>query len=148
MSTPELAGEDAARVANWRKAGAVVLPVDVFADGHAQSTGALYFRDWTEPERRQRGIKWWVGLWGLGLCFVFVPILHFVVPPILLVAGPWVAWRMAKVARTVFGGVARCPRCSQPVWLGGGVALALPMRDHCSRCYVAVVLRRPPQDAP
>lgn len=132
------AAEIAERSAHWTDQGADRLAVLLSADGFAATTGGVFLRDWSEADRRRRAARWWAGLWALGLAFVFVPILHFVVPPALLVAGPLVASRVGAVRRTVFGGIGPCPRCGAAVVVGGGIALDWPVREACGRCYLAL----------
>ncbi len=132
--------EIAERSAVWTAAGAARLPVELRADGCAVTIGGVFVRDWSEADRRRRALRWWAGLWALGIAFVFVPILHFVVPPALLVAGPIVASRISGTKRTVFGGVGPCPRCGAAVVVGGGIELKWPLRETCGRCYLAVAV--------
>lgn len=134
------ATEIAERTAAWTAAGAERLAVVLRAEGFAPTDGGLFLRDWSPAERRRRALRWWVGLWALGLAFVFVPILHFVVPPALLLAGPLVASRISGTVRTVFGGVGPCPRCGAAVVVGGGIPLAWPLAETCGHCYLAIEL--------
>lgn len=125
-----------ARVAGWRAAGQA-LAVTIRTEAGQTSPGELFFRDWTPAEQTRRAAKWWAMLWGAGVCLLVVPLVHFVAPPLLFIAGPLVASKMAKIARTVFGGVGACPKCGQPLWIGA-VPLQFPLAETCGRCYAAV----------
>ncbi|MSQ83779.1 MAG: hypothetical protein EXR77_12985 [Myxococcales bacterium] len=103
------------------------------------TAGAVYYRDWSLPERRRRSLRWLALLWLLAVAFLAVPIVHFVLPPLLVVAGPLVAITIAGLRRSVFGGVGVCPKCAQAVWIGA-VPLLFPLAETCGRCYTAVVI--------
>jgi hypothetical protein len=97
--------------------------------------------------RDQRVARTLIGLgqcWGLAVVAVFLPVLHFILVPALLIAGPFVArarWLEHASARRMSG---TCPGCGHTI----GVALRqsarpeLPFR--CPDCGRPLTLRIDP----
>jgi hypothetical protein len=75
--------------------------------------------------------------WVAAFVAVFIPLLHFVLVPGLLLAGPIVASVIFKQQSVVLGGTGICPSCqaqlqivrSQERW---------PLRDVCANCHAHV----------
>lgn len=80
--------------------------------GSEQPTQAVALvADWTLLERLRRGAIGLALCWSLAGVSIVIPGLHFVLPPVLLLAGPIVfVWRF--LTRSSFKEVAGvCPRC-------------------------------------
>ena len=131
MSAPEVQ-----RLAQWQRQG-LCLRVHLQAQSGQSTPAAMYYRDFNAQARTRRALQWWMGLWAAAVALLVVPIVHFVLPPLLLVAGPLVALRLHPTKRVVLGGVGPCPKCQHPLWIGG-VPLVLPLRETCGHCYVGV----------
>ena len=83
--------------------------------------------------------------WGLAVVAVFVPLLHFILVPALVLAGPLVArWRWLERA-SVLRAHGRCPGC--------GADLDLPLKQpareelsfRCTACGRPLALRLAPE---
>ena len=133
---PPLTADQAERLAQWQAQG-VALAVELRTEAGLCGPGQLYYRDFDSHARTRRALSWLGALWAVALATLVIPIVHFVLPPLLLIAGPIVAIRIGHTPRVVFGGLGVCPKCRQPLWIGG-VPLRLPLRETCARCYVAV----------
>jgi len=104
-------------------------------------------------DRRDRALRAAITLaacWGLAVAAVFLPLLHFVLVPGLLVLGPVLAWSRLHEERTLVRVDGTCPACA----LALHEKLVHPWRertlvrcDGCSRQLV-LVLAGAPHDSP
>lgn len=94
--------------------------------------------------RPQRVARTLIGLgqcWGLAIVAVFLPVLHFILVPALLLAGPFVArarWMEHATARRLTG---VCPGCTKPIEypLRQSARPEIPFR--CPECGRPLTLR-------
>lgn len=118
----------------------VRVPVRVHGT-HGVVDGAARVQTLSDRERSRRGLRWLGILWAAALCSVLVPILHFVLVPSLLFAGPIVAYVLSRQSSLILGGAVRCPDC------GGEFELVKtrerwPFQDVCSKCHAHVRVER------
>lgn len=111
--------------------------------GHADAPATLRVRDWSKPERTARAVRALATCWGLAVLAVFLPVLHFVLVPSLLVAGPLAALARLNERATVLGAHGACPACgaAQAFALSGAMRESIALR--CESCGRAVSLRAP-----
>ncbi|MBK7367752.1 MAG: hypothetical protein KAY61_03465 [Candidatus Eisenbacteria bacterium] len=111
--------------------------------GHPDAPAALRVRDWDAPERTSRAVRALATCWGLAVLAVFLPVLHFVLVPSLLVAGPVVALSRLRERCTVRGASGTCPACgaAQSFAVSGALRESTPVR--CDACGRAISLRAP-----
>ena len=110
--------------------------------GHADTAATLHEQVWTKAQRLQRSAKALGLTWAAAVAAVFLPVLHFVLVPALLIAGPVAAYARYREERTLLGYEGVCPAC--------GAALeerrALPSREEvplrCDGCGRGLVLRQ------
>lgn len=110
--------------------------------GHPSTPVRLDEVEWTAAQRMQRALKALGLCWAAAVAAVFLPVLHFVLVPALLLAGPVAALVRHRERRSVLGYAGTCPAC--------GAALeerrALPSHDEvalrCDACGRGLVLRR------
>jgi hypothetical protein len=97
------------------------------------------------PERMRRAAKAWAGCWGAAIVAVFLPVLHFVLVPALLVGGPLYAMVMMRERVTVLGADGDCPMCgaAQHPRLKAGASERMEFR--CEGCRRALALKLPPE---
>ncbi|MBI5170884.1 MAG: hypothetical protein HZA61_15450 [Candidatus Eisenbacteria bacterium] len=116
--------------------------------GHPDAPATLRVRDWSPPERSSRAVRALATCWGLAVLAVFLPVLHFVLVPSLLVAGPVVALSRLREHRTVRGASGTCPACgaAQAFAVSGALRDVTPVR--CDACGRAISLRAPVTTAP
>ncbi len=79
-------------------------------------------------------------LWLCALAAVFIPILHFVLVPGLLLAGPVFALRRFGRTVQVTARELACPKCKRPVPIEEG-ATGWPVRLLCPECSARLALR-------
>lgn len=87
--------------------------------------------------------------WALAVVAVFLPLLHFILVPGLLLLGPALAWARLHEDSTLLGVDGACPACAAPL----REALSQPWRERtllrchaCSRQLTLVLA--PPGPAP
>ena len=95
------------------------------------------------PDRLRRAARAWAGCWGAAIVAVFLPVLHFVLVPALLVGGPLYAMVMMRERVTVLGADGDCPACgaAQHPRLKAGASERMEFR--CESCRRALLLRLP-----
>jgi hypothetical protein len=95
------------------------------------------------PDRLRRAARAWAGCWGAAIVAVFLPVLHFVLVPALLVSGPLYAMVMMRERVTVLGADGNCPACgaAQHPKLKAGASDRMEFR--CESCRRALALRLP-----
>jgi hypothetical protein len=98
-----------------------------------------------KPDRVRRAARAWAGCWGAAIVAVFLPVLHFVLVPALLVGGPLYAMVMMREKVTVLGADGDCPACgaAQHPRLKSGASASMEFR--CESCRRALSLRLPPE---
>src|SRR5262245_48862485 len=96
-------------------------------------------------DRMTRAARAWAGCWGAAIAAVFLPVLHFVLVPALVVGGPLYAMVMMREKVTVLGAEGACPVCGAPQApkLKTGASDQLAFR--CESCRRALGLRLPPE---
>lgn len=106
----------------------------------SSSVGELHTRSFTPWERMVQAGKVLAVAWSLALITVFIPIAHFVLVPLFLVAGPVMAlmkYRVETVAEKAHG---VCPECEQAVDIALDPADRLPKWTYCPACNKPVQL--------
>ncbi len=95
--------------------------------------GKVTTTTWSERERLFRALKFGGITWAAAIICVILPIVHFILVPSLLVAGPIVAiWNFRKKS-IVEGGSGKCPFCGKDVTIGRGPDV-WPIDDLCVQC--------------
>jgi len=64
--------------------------------------------------RTTRALRTLGACWGLAVAAVFLPLLHFVLVPGLLVLGPVLAWSRLHEAHSLLRAEGPCPACAVP----------------------------------
>lgn len=98
------------------------------------ASGSIELQSWDRKARLRRAFKVLGGCWGVGLFSVLFPLIHFVLPPSLLIAGPVAAFWVFGQESRVKGGTGTCPYCQKPLRIEGG-APKWPLRDICGACH-------------
>lgn len=101
------------------------LPVRLSLGSEAPTMATVTIADWTLLERLRRAVMPAALCWCVAGLLLPIPLVHFVAPPMLLLAGPIVfVWRF--FTRSSFTEVVgQCPRCkgdSRTMSMGGGVS--------------------------
>jgi hypothetical protein len=136
---------DLKRLEEWRATGTPVDVVVVSREG-SKSEAVAYRADLTTGQRVGRAAIGLLVCWLLAVAFVFVPILHFIMPFVFLLAGPIVAWMRYKGTSVVLGGLATCPRCQAPMRIKKATE-TWPIEASCDECRAIVHVEPKPVDA-
>src|SRR4051794_13695731 len=87
----------------------------IHSDGVRTSSGEIQIQYWNKKERTMRALKMGGMCWGGAVVAVFMPLIHFVLVPALLIAGPIMFFIVAGRESVVLGGLGVCPGCSAPL---------------------------------
>jgi hypothetical protein len=132
-SSPEIAPSDP---------NAERLPAE-FAYHDKIGPATVSVRQHGKPDRLQRAAKAWAGCWGAAIVAVFLPVLHFILVPALLVGGPLYAMVMMREKVTVLGADGDCPACGVPQHPRPKAGASATMAFRCESCRRALELRLP-----
>jgi hypothetical protein len=123
-------------------AGVERIPAEfVYHDRSGPAVASV--RQHGRPDRIRRAALAWAGCWGAAIVAVFLPVLHFVLVPALLVGGPLYAMVMMRERVTVLGAEGDCPACgaAQHPLLKAGASDRMEFR--CEGCRRALLLKLP-----
>lgn len=109
-------------------------PIRLCARETLTAQGVLAGQRFTRRQRRQRAVAVWALLWALALVSALIPLVHFFLVPILLVAGPLAAWWRYRVTQVVATATGECPLCRQSMTLTLDSRTELPHWDVCPVC--------------
>lgn len=123
------------------------VPVRLAAFGAAPTPARAAVEVNSPGVRARRAGLALLAAWGLAVLAVFIPIAHFVLVPLLLVAGPLLAARRLGEVRTLLRLEGRCPRCglAQTFETGGRFPPRRPVT--CARCRSELTVEAPPTPA-
>lgn len=102
-----------------------------------QQDATVTIAEWTPQERLRRGLKFFGICWGAAILTIFIPILHFILVPLLLLAGPVAGYHFYQQERMMLGGQAICPQCGAPLQIEKGPA-KWPAEELCTVCRTAL----------
>lgn len=94
----------------------------------------------TPPERLRRAFKALGWTWLIAVGAILIPILHFVLVPVLLIAGPIVAYFIFRQEALILDGSSVCPQCSAPFKISRG-RYQSSVKDVCGSCRHSVTIR-------
>lgn len=103
------------------------------------SSGQVFIQHWSPKQQLWRAAKTLLLLWGIAALTVLIPIAHFVLVPLFLVAGPVAASIVYKQHATVLGGSGVCPKCNREFEIVAAKD-RWPLKDLCSACYQQVTI--------
>jgi hypothetical protein len=86
----------------------------------SEAQGTVEFEFFSPARARKRALRTWIYCWGAAIGAVFLPLLHFVLVPALLVAGPVVFLIMSRSRSRMLGGRGTCPGCQAEFMIGAG----------------------------
>ena len=119
------------------------IPVILKADTKC-ARGEVFLQTWDAPSRTRRALKWLAMLWGFGAFCIIFPIIHFILPPLLLLLGPVVALQIFRQESAILGGVGSCPGCGERFEIVRSNYLKpkdeWPLTDSCAACRVEVTI--------
>lgn len=93
--------------------------------------GILHVHHLSGGKRAMRGLAALGICWGVGAVTVIIPLIHFVLPPVMLVLGPVMAWRRYAVRSLNEKVEGTCPTCGRPMTIELDGSEAWPYWTYC-----------------
>lgn len=93
--------------------------------------------------RTRRAALTWAGCWGCAVLAVFLPLLHFVLVPLLLIGGPMLALQRSRERYQLLRVRGACPGCGATLDEPMQSALSTGITLRCASCRRAVTLVLP-----
>jgi len=122
-------------------------PITIHARNETGIAGVLLEKHFTSSQRIKRASLAWAIMWLLALASAFIPIAHFLLVPVFVIAGPTLAYlryQQQHVPQAVEG---QCPCCQQHFRLPLDQRTTLPYRDVCPHCDKHLQIRALDHDA-
>lgn len=107
------------------------------------TTADLRVQGHGKRDRVRRAAAAWAGCWGAAIAAVFLPVLHFVLVPLLLIAGPLMALSQLTNRVTVLEVEGPCPACGARVHETPRRDARTPIDLRCTSCRRALTVRLP-----
>jgi len=104
------------------------------SEGTKSNIGQLYTLSFESGERMGRALKVLAICLVLAVITAFIPIAHFVLVPLFLIAGPVMAVVKYKAESVMETAEGVCPECEQQVSIEMDPSDKLPKRTYCPSC--------------
>lgn len=127
-----------------RPAAAITVPAHIEYTGKPATDAQVDLVRRPQPERMRRAAIGWGACWALAVAAVFIPLLHFLLVPALVIAGPLVGRARWREKATVLHVRGTCPGCEKPQSLDMKQPAAESMPWRCPECGRPLVLRLDP----
>ncbi len=109
------------------------------------STVAVTLRRRGPRDRLVAVARTWAIAWAAAIAAVFLPVLHFILVPALLIGGPLYALAQFKEHTTLMGGSGPCPACGAKVTLTQKRRAEERLAVRCESCGRRLVLHLAPE---
>lgn len=106
-----------------------------------EKIGEVRIKTFNQKEKIFRGLKFLGIFWGSAIFAVFIPMLHFILVPLLFLVGIIVAAFVSQTKSVVLGGESICPKCESflPIVRSND---QWPLTDLCSNCRSTVTISK------
>ncbi len=105
--------------------------------GEPPTSGQVQVLFWSKKERTLRALKFGGMCWGAAVISVIFPLVHFVLVPGFLLAGPIVVYLVMRQESVIVGGEGTCPRCKAALPIAR-TSYRFPFSDLCTQCQSSV----------
>lgn len=110
------------------------LKVKITEDyGNKSTFGEIQIQSFSKKERTIRAFRVGGMCWGAALVAILIPLLHFILVPALLIAGPVAAFVISGQENIILGGNGICPHCQKDLPIGRSSS-QFPIRELCTKC--------------
>lgn len=123
-----------------------VSPIVLRARERLTGQGRLITEWFTQRQRIKRAAIVWLVLWLLAILAIAIPVVHFVLAPLLLIAGPVAAYLRYRERIMATRIEAECPLCNDDIFVSLPVKTELPHWEVCPQCHGHIQLRKTPVD--
>jgi len=127
------------------KSHAGTVSVIVYCNDGRRQPGEVYLENWNQKQRTRRALKALGIAWGLAVIGVLIPLVHLILVPSLLIAGPIAAYIVYQNESSVLGGISQCRQCLAPFEIVKS-ANHWPLKDVCSKCFANVTIEKKDKD--
>lgn len=124
-----------------RKDTDLAQPVLIETKRNLSSAGIAYIRSWSPKQRIIRALLTLLAVWIVAALAVLIPILHFILVPLLLLLGPIIASIVYTKKSAVIGGDGVCPACKEKFEVASSRD-SWPLSDICSHCSERVKISK------
>lgn len=114
-----------------------VVPVQLTSQGSPPSAGELRVLDLDDKMRVRTALRQAGILFGIGTACIILPLIHYVLPPVLWISAIVVFVRRLGDKAKLLGGGGPCPRCGAQVEVTPQL-FVLPLETFCDGCRWAV----------
>ena len=98
---------------------------------------------YNKRQRLIRMLKWWGLVWLSAIVSVAIPVAHFVLVPLLLIAGPIAAVHQWRQISRITNGKGICPNCQSVTEITKGPN-QWPIEDVCRHCRRFLKIEKAP----
>jgi hypothetical protein len=121
----------------------IKVPLEIRAEqtSHPATQGWLTKLRLTRQQRLRRASKAWLIAWGLMIPAAIIPLFHFVLLPMLFIAGIALGILRYRVTEISTAAEITCPVCAQHAMLKVDANMIFPGWESCSQCDAPVQLR-------
>lgn len=102
--------------------------------GRPPTAAVVHARMRSHHERIVRAVLGLLSCWGLAIVAVFLPMLHFVLVPALLIGGIALGWHRLHERATIRRVTGSCPACGAQVDTTLDESLGEPIALRCEHC--------------
>jgi len=108
--------------------------INIIANDKGEHAGELTTQLFSSGERTTQALKVLGLCWLLAGITLFIPIAHFFLVPLFLVAGPVMAFSKYRVETATDSAEGICPECGESVSISLDPADKLPKWTYCPKC--------------
>lgn len=109
------------------------VEVSLSYSDQTKTTGYILVKDFSTKERMRSCLILWLGSWIAAGLAVFLPLLHFILVPAFIIAGPVLGLTKYYQKSKVLEGSGTCPACQKNLKIVSG-SLNWPLEELCSAC--------------
>ncbi len=119
----------------------VTQKVILKSDSDHQSEGTVKILYFSQKQRVIRSLKVLGLAWGAAVLAIFLPIIHFVLVPTLILAGLIVPGFIYLRESLILGGESTCPKCHVAFHIEKG-SNQWPLSDLCTECRTSIIIEK------
>ena len=108
--------------------------INIVGNDNGGRVGKLNTQLFSSGERTTQALKVFGLCWLLAGVTALIPIAHFFLVPLFLIAGPVMAFNKYRVESAVDSAEGECPECNESVSISLDPADKLPKWTYCPKC--------------
>jgi len=108
--------------------------------GKPNMSGTVNIVTFTSQDRLKRASKILGICWGIAIVCIPIPLIHFTVLPLALIAGIVLFFKNLKQESLITGGQGTCPECRK-IFKVGKATNKFPLNEMCEHCQTSVEIK-------